>query len=336
LAENPWYKEPKYVVGAVVVPLVVAIIMILPGILYPQPTSSPAINNSPQMKIDNNINISPIINNNQNMIANGDNHNADNSLAIVRSNQPPSIDALDSAPSSPQTAGTTITWTAEASDPDNDKIYYQYLLNGNPVTGWERHNEWHWQTNEKYIGNNIIEVFVKDNNHAGPSGSDDHKSASFTISQSPTTEPETETTSSLPQQKSVYLSDLGAYRTENFCSVSYNTAANMKIGNIKYDNGIKIDAFYGDSYYYVYFNLNGEYSRLTGLVGFDDDNYFGRDVIVTFIGDGKDLLTINSMHPGDFPIKVDIDVSGVHKLTVRGTEAEWSQKLDLINMELTK
>jgi hypothetical protein len=178
LAKNSWYKKPKYL-GALtlVVPLVAAMIMILPGILYPQSTSSPAINNSPLMNVDNNIKVIPIINNNQNIIT-----NAGSSPAIAPPNRPPSIDVLDSAPSSPQTAGTKIIWTTDASDPDNDKIYYQYHLNGIPVTDWGRHNEWTWSTSEENIGNNIIEVLVRDKNHAGQSGSDDHKSASFIIS----------------------------------------------------------------------------------------------------------------------------------------------------------
>ena len=113
LAKNPWYKEPKYMVGMVVVPLLVAIIMIAPGILFPQPTSPRAINDSPIMKLDNNINVSPIINNN----------------------------------------------------------------NQNIIT---------------------IEVLVRDKNHAGTSGSDDHKPASFTIS-SPEPIYEMQTSLNLPQ-----------------------------------------------------------------------------------------------------------------------------------------
>lgn len=199
LAKNPWYKEPKYMVGMVVVPLLVAIIMIAPGILFPQPTFPRAINDSPLMKLDNNINVSPIINNNnQNIITNGDTLNADKNPTIAPLNQPPFINALDPAPNSPQMAGTNITWTADASDPDNDKIYYQYLLNGNPVTGWERQNEWTWPTSEKDIGNNTIEVLVRDKNHAGTSGSDDHKPASFTIS-SPEPIYEMQTSLNLPQ-----------------------------------------------------------------------------------------------------------------------------------------
>jgi hypothetical protein len=99
----------------------------------------------------------------------------------VAQNQPPSINKLDSTPNSPQTAGAIITWTADASDPDGDRIYYQYILNGDQKTGWIKENEWTWQTSNEYIDKNIIEVLVMDMNHAAPSGSDDRKSDSFTI-----------------------------------------------------------------------------------------------------------------------------------------------------------
>jgi hypothetical protein len=135
------------------------------------------------------------------------------------------------------------------------------------------------------------------------------------------------------------LSDIGAYRTENSCSVKDKEDTNMKIGNVMYDRGLQVYAFYtagsGVDYYYVYFNLNGEFSRLTGLVGLDDNNDFNRDVNVTFIGDGRELQTF-TLQLGDFPVEVDIDVSGVHQLIVRGTKAEWRQLLDLINMDLVK
>ena len=236
LAKNPWYKEPKYMVGMVVVPLLVAIIMIAPGILFPQPTSPRAINDIPLMKLDNNINVSPIINNNnQNIITNGDTLNVDKNPTIAPLNQPPFINALDPAPSSPQTAGANITWTTDASDPDNDKIYYQYLLNGNPVTGWEKHNEWTWPTSEKDIGNNTIEVLVRDKNHAGTSGSDDHRPASFAIlSPEPIYEMQTSSNNVQTQQPNQTTS---SEPVRTFNSVKYDSTgkavAEIEPGTIK-------------------------------------------------------------------------------------------------------
>jgi hypothetical protein len=62
--------------------------------------------------------------------------------------------------------------------------------------------------------------------------------------------------------------------------------------------------------------LNRKYSRLTGLVGLDDctDNYAG-NATVSFLGDDRNLQTFDIL-PGDFPVTVNIDVSGVRKLTV--------------------
>jgi len=52
-------------------------------------------------------------------------------------NQPPAIASFGPDKSSPQEAGAVITWTAKANDSENESILYRFILNGQPVTGWQ-------------------------------------------------------------------------------------------------------------------------------------------------------------------------------------------------------
>jgi hypothetical protein len=60
-------------------------------------------------------------------------------------NQPPENPTLTPDRSSPQLAGTTIKWTASATDPDGDPLYYQFRLKG-PATGNSRAIKRDWST----------------------------------------------------------------------------------------------------------------------------------------------------------------------------------------------
>ena len=87
-------------------------------------------------------------------------------------NQPPTISDLIPTPSGPQVYGTPITWTATASDPNNDPIYYKFQLSG-PSTGnhwvdqqnWSQKREWIWNSVHSDIGTNSIRVLVMDAKH---------------------------------------------------------------------------------------------------------------------------------------------------------------------------
>ncbi|MCJ7445338.1 MAG: NPCBM/NEW2 domain-containing protein [Methanotrichaceae archaeon] len=283
------------------------------------------------------------------------NHNADGDDSKIIdftispqtiTNQPPLINELASAPDSPQRVGTTITWTADATDPDGDQIVYKYILNGDPVDDWSRDNAWTWQPSEQYIGNNIIEVLVRDKNHADPSGSDDHKSASFIISPRSTSEPEMQASSDHLQEQPrdltssngpIRLSSLGAYHS-TFPDMKYDSSADMKIGNDAYEYGIQLIecAFLAPSQYYVaYFNLKGDYSRLTGRIGLDDKTDTSGEVTVYFGKEDNILLDTLKINPGDLPTNVDIDVSGVNRLIISAPpRSSCTTYIDLIDMEL--
>lgn len=133
------------------------------------------------------------------------------------------------------------------------------------------------------------------------------------------------------------LSDLGTYRT-SFIEVSYvpyDLDASMVIANVRYGKGIQLYCN-GGTYYYADFNLNGAYSHLSGLAGLDDKTRtYADNVTVTFTGDDS-VLQAFELYTGDFPVDVDIDVSGVHKLTVSVFRDHGFHGLvDLINMDLT-
>jgi len=115
--------------------------------------------------------------------------------AAPQINQPPRVADLRPDPASPQVAGTAITWTATATDPDGDAILYQFLVDGSDRTGWTAERTWTWTPEDSEAGTSQVEVRIRDSQHAGPEGYDDSKSAMFTITAPPAEVPPT----ALPQ-----------------------------------------------------------------------------------------------------------------------------------------
>lgn len=91
-------------------------------------------------------------------------------------NAPPIIVSLISDKTSPQQAGSVVLWTANATDPDGDLIFYRFFLNNIATTNWQLSNQWPWNTSE---GEFQIEVRVRDGMHAGPNESDDSRRETF-------------------------------------------------------------------------------------------------------------------------------------------------------------
>jgi hypothetical protein len=113
-------------------------------------------------------------------------------IFIIRSldeNEMPKLSDLSSNKSSPQEAGETITWTAEASDAEDDPISYRFFLNGQPVTEWQSQSYWIWETDDSNERDNKIEVRIRDEEHADESDFDDSGSVSFEIGGRPNQEP---------------------------------------------------------------------------------------------------------------------------------------------------
>jgi len=92
-------------------------------------------------------------------------------LVVVEVNNKPNIISLLPDKPRPQEAGAIITWTANASDPEDDQLLYRFFLNETPVTGWSNSSSWIWKTSIAETGNNTIAVRVKDGKH-GEEGDD--------------------------------------------------------------------------------------------------------------------------------------------------------------------
>ena len=99
----------------------------------------------------------------------------------VLENQPPAIVSIVSDKPSPQDTGNIVIWTAEASDPESDSLVYRFLLNGQTVSDWSSASGWTWTTTSDDIGENQIEVQVRDEKHAGSKEFDDQRLVSFMI-----------------------------------------------------------------------------------------------------------------------------------------------------------
>jgi hypothetical protein len=88
-------------------------------------------------------------------------------------NKPPVSPTLTPDKSSPQPAGTTIKWTASATDPDGDQLYYMLWMEG-PATGNSWHivkaystdNIWTWHAASADVGTNSFCVWIRDGHHA--------------------------------------------------------------------------------------------------------------------------------------------------------------------------
>ena len=102
-------------------------------------------------------------------------------------NQPPVIGGLTADQASPQIAGATVTFTAAASDPENDPLQYMFLLDGQPRSDFTANPSWTWATSAADIGQHSIEVRVRDNNH-NPQG-DSTQAINFAIEAPPNNPP---------------------------------------------------------------------------------------------------------------------------------------------------
>jgi len=93
----------------------------------------------------------------------------------LKSNEPPKLISLTANKGSPIGVDETITWTATASDPENDPVQYRFFLNDQPATDWQSQDQWTWTATDTNVGDDKIEVRVRDGKHAGPDGYDSSK-----------------------------------------------------------------------------------------------------------------------------------------------------------------
>lgn len=97
----------------------------------------------------------------------------------VPDNGPPEITNFQASLASPQVSGTSITFTATATDPESDPLEYKFLLDSAAQTEFTSSNSWEWITDEGDVGPHTVSVYVRDNNHS-PLG-DDSEAIDYTI-----------------------------------------------------------------------------------------------------------------------------------------------------------
>jgi hypothetical protein len=96
------------------------------------------------------------------------------------------IQSLNPDKPSPQGPGATVVWKVEAKSPNNEKILYDFLLNGPATggklldeTGWIADGSWTWNTTDADAGENQIVARVM---RAGATGFDAELTQSFIVS----------------------------------------------------------------------------------------------------------------------------------------------------------
>lgn len=102
-------------------------------------------------------------------------------FTLSRPNQVPALQELKSNRASPQGRGSKITWTASATDPDSDQIYYKFMKDGKEVTDWFTSNSWVWDTSSENPGDYKIAVQAKDGLHASKDSFDSSMDRTFTL-----------------------------------------------------------------------------------------------------------------------------------------------------------
>jgi hypothetical protein len=102
-------------------------------------------------------------------------------LVITASNKPPALISLNPDKSSPQVQGATVSWTAEAQDPEGDKILYKYQLNGRDMVRWSESPIWKWSSRDLAAGVYKIRVLARDGRHASEDSFDSSMDMAFTL-----------------------------------------------------------------------------------------------------------------------------------------------------------
>ena len=109
----------------------------------------------------------------------GDSSKSANFEIVLPPNNAPVMSTLTADKESPQVSGTVITWTASATDAENDPLQFQFFLDGQVMQDWSESPVWSWTATNEQVGQHAIEAKVRDGKH-NPEG-DRSKSANFEI-----------------------------------------------------------------------------------------------------------------------------------------------------------
>ena len=86
-------------------------------------------------------------------------------FGILPLNQKPAIINFSPDKQSPQETGSTITWTIEVMDAENDPLQFQFSLDGQVMQDWSDSAVWSWTATEEQVGVHAIKAKVKDGRH---------------------------------------------------------------------------------------------------------------------------------------------------------------------------
>jgi len=98
----------------------------------------------------------------------------------ISPNLPPKLAGLTADKANP-VLGDIVQWTANATDPDSDRIYYKFMESDSTVTDWALSNSWIWNTSAARPGDHKITVLARDGKHSAVDSFDDSMNASITI-----------------------------------------------------------------------------------------------------------------------------------------------------------
>jgi len=110
-------------------------------------------------------------------------------FVLTLPNSIPEVTELKADRPSPQTAGSAVTWTAIAADPDGDAISYKFLVNDLEVSQWSPSNSWVWDTSSASSGDYRIKVLARDGRHSSEESFDSFKDAVMTIAVADSNQP---------------------------------------------------------------------------------------------------------------------------------------------------
>ena len=117
----------------------------------------------------------------------GDSSSSANFEIVLPPNNAPVMSSLTADKESPQVTGTAVTFTAAASDAENDPLQYQFLMDGQVVQDWSDSPVWSWTAAAEQVGQHAFEAKVRDGKHNAEG--DSASSANFEIVLPPNTAP---------------------------------------------------------------------------------------------------------------------------------------------------
>lgn len=101
----------------------------------------------------------------------------------IKINNKPIVIGLQPDKLSPQETGSTITWSVDATDSDDDPLQFQFSLDGQIMQDWSDSPVWSWTATEEQVGVHVIKAKSRDGKHNA--GVDSSKIANFEIVLSP-------------------------------------------------------------------------------------------------------------------------------------------------------